>query len=93
MLLTCSSSYIQYIQLQCIAMQCILFSPLYQVLFTSWIASKAHLEISAGELAPHEASDCLCVTGGLGQVHLHSEPTAEPAQKRFYEQSTVVLHV
>lgn len=36
------------------------------------------LEIGAGEHPLHEASDCLGVTGGLGQVHLHSEPTAKP---------------
>lgn len=41
-----------------------------------------HLEVSAGETALHEASDCLCVAGSLGQVHLHSEAAAKPAGKK-----------
>lgn len=45
-----------------------------------WIALRAHLKVSAGEPAMHEASDCICVAGSLSQVHLHSEAAAKPAK-------------
>ena len=60
-----------------------LFSTKYSRLL--WMADMAHLEISAGEPALHEAGDCLCVTGGLCQVHLHSEPAAEPERKEILQ--------
>lgn len=46
------------------------------------MAGEAHLEVSAGESALHEAGDCLYVAGGLSQVHLHCEPAAEPGERR-----------
>lgn len=53
-----------------------------------WIAGMTHLEVSAGETALHEVSDCLCVAGNLGQVHLHSEAAAKPAGEKNINIST-----
>lgn len=54
------------------------------------MVDKAHLEVCGGESALHESSDFLWITWGLGQVHLHCEPAAKPAQG-FYKQSTVMM--
>lgn len=57
-----------------------LHNPPTSVQRVPWITLGAHLKGSAGELALHEARDCICAAGRLSQVHLYSEAAAKPAK-------------